>query len=181
MTEYTAQVAQDRAAYIDARVRQRSDYIADRLDAARVVDIAMTTVALGVVESGGENNGVPRWLFMSGEQLPWCAAFVLWVFKRADCQICGDQFAQRSCQTLWVCGQERGETFDALSGTVPGDIIFFGKPTKNHCGIVVRADADQIIVAEGNSGDRAALRSYKPSDPNISGYMRPYHEEDTLR
>lgn len=57
----------------------------------------------------------------------------------------------------------------------PGDQIFFGD--FDHTGLVESVTADTITTIEGNASNQVMRRTYKRTDPIVTGFGRPKFEE----
>lgn len=133
---------------------------------------------LGVTELTGNNDGIPAERYMQGDKLPWCAGFVLWVFRQAGYQLPGNQFKDRAVLELET---QLSLLACELESPVPGALIFFRKGHSSagpsgHVGIiedVKSAKGDEgflITTIEGNSSNRVKRGRYDSSNPFIKGY-----------
>lgn len=136
---------------------------------------------LGVTELTGNNDGIPAERYMQGDKLPWCAGFVLWVFREINQQLPGNQFKDRAVTelegnlSLLACEIEHPE---------PGAIIFFRKGhvsagPSGHVGIVEAVnpvlntdDLFWVTTIEGNNANRVKRARYRDDDPIIKGYYK---------
>jgi len=123
---------------------------------AKAVQIARGQA--GVVESGGEDCGVPlerytRHFGKGLQHLPWCAFFVSWAFDEA-----GQRPPWRnpgSVRSIHEWAQAQGRL---VSQPAHGDI--FGRNDMEHTGLVAGANpaAGQIFTIEGNYSDKVGSR-----------------------
>ena len=136
---------------------------------------------LGVQEATGANDGIPAERYMQGDKLPWCAGFVLWVFRECGFQLPGNQFKDRAVVelegnlSLLACEIELPE---------PGSIIFFRKGhvsagPSGHVGIVEAVnpvlgtdDLFWVTTIEGNNSNRVKRARYRSDDQIIKGYYK---------
>ena len=139
---------------------------------------------LGVQEATGNNDGVPAERYMRGDELAWCAGFVLWCLDQAkDARIAHDDKTHYRCRAVTgFMARAREVNRLRLVPYTPkgGDVIFFGNSARdvgqrgNHMGLVERVDtgATEVTVhtIEGNTSNKVARRSYRLSDPRIIGY-----------
>lgn len=139
---------------------------------------------IGVIERTGRNDGIPAERYMRGDELAWCAAFVLWAFDAAGKPLYSSArmyYALRNVQRMEEAMNARGVWYGPnLHGVVePGDIIFFGNRVGSdpgagrHVGIVESVTATGVHTVEGNVSDGVRRRAYELSDPRITGYARP--------
>jgi hypothetical protein len=123
---------------------------------ARAVAIARGQA--GVVESGGEDRGVPleRYVHYFGKTLPplpWCAFFVSWSFAQASWR--PPWRNPGLVRSIHDWAQANGRL---VSRPAHGDI--FGRNDMEHVGLVAGADpgAGEIYTIEGNYSDRVGSR-----------------------
>lgn len=146
------------------------------------VHAAQFLLAQKIEESTGHNDGLPQWLFNHGEALPWCAAFVLYVLKKAHCLIAGNIYEMRNCEQFAKQFQSISAFLSPSTEPLPGDVAFYyGRPGSDsfasngihHCGIVEVVRASDMQVIEGNFGNRIARVTRQLDSPQIAGYGRP--------
>lgn len=149
---------------------------------SQAIDIAVTQ--LGVHEATGKNDGIPANRYMGGDQLAWCAGFVLYCNEHSDvdtrlARTMKDHYRMRSVTALMVDAKVRGWWF--ARGTKDpqrNDIIIFGETasdvgvTGSHTGIVETVTASMVSTIEGNTGNKVARRSYPLGARSILGYIR---------
>lgn len=142
-----------------------------RIGNQAIVDTALSWV--------GQQGGQPFWSFMGfGSRVPWCAAFVYFVFYQAGfCDIYPrNRVDANTASTVALvdffrrAGQWQSNSFRNLAA---GDVIFFdwtfnGQP--NHVGIVVGRCEVYVYFVDGNWGDAVVLQSMRLDNPNILGY-----------
>ena len=107
---------------------------------ADVVSVAQSQIGLG--EIGGNNKGVYVRQYLNGrENLPWCAGFISYCFKKAGLNL---------PYTL------RARDFIKLGKVVrnpqTGDLIIFSRQGGGHIGIIEKVQGDTITTIEGNKG-----------------------------
>jgi hypothetical protein len=106
---------------------------------------------------------------------PWCAAFVVACFARADCADLIPCVA--SCDQM-ISYFKKWNRFHKMSeGTiVRGDILFYDWNSdggSDHVGIVVQTFGPVIKVIEGNKEDDVSYRYLFVNDPCIRGFGTP--------
>ena len=126
----------------------------------------------------------PQWTLVEADRL-WCAAFVYhccmeagFVFppRPEECEsgslagcLCWEEFAMKNSRIRY----HRGDDF--MPG--PGDIVLYDRvfceAEHDHMGIVLEADEDQLLVAEGNSplGNQSGIIT-RARDEHIRSYIR---------
>jgi CHAP domain len=139
--------------------------------------IAVAITQLGVQEATGKNDGAPAERYNHGQQLPWCAAFVLWCFEQAGAPIHHsdrDLWLFRSVARMLEALEGRGQCLGARICPDPNDLIFRTREGGLHVGIVERTTSEGIIyTVEGNLGDAVRRAEYATQDARIIGYARP--------
>lgn len=116
----------------------------------KALDVARTQV--GVVESGGNNKGVPfeRYQKPNGATAPepWCGDFVAWCYRKV-----GSKVVQRGwASTIWLLAK-----LTPVTNPQPGHIVVydFGTPGAKHTGLFDEwADRSKGLfwAIEGNTG-----------------------------
>lgn len=146
----------------------------------QTVDVAMSQ--LGVAEATHHNDGIPAERYSRGDQVPWCAALVLWSNANSDDHKIAptdkDYYWCRSVQHMEDRCRALGWWFD--HGTTPqrNDIIFFqtrgasDPGVGRHVGIVTGVHEGWVYTIEGNTSDKVAERKYRLDDVYITGYAR---------
>ena len=148
----------------------------------RVVQAAESQ--LGVRELTGSNDGVPAERYMRGDELAWCAAFVLWCYDVAGQPMYSsvrEYYSLRNVQRMEDSMKARGVWYGpALYDVVePGDVVFFGSRIGSdagpgrHVGVVEQASYTGVHTIEGNVSDGVRRMSYAFGDPKITGFARP--------
>jgi hypothetical protein len=152
------------------------------------IDHAITQI--GVKEATGRNDGIPAERYNHGDELPWCAAFVVWCFKQAGTPIHttrGEEWTFRSVDNMREALTARGYQFGRRLRPRRNDLIFFEmpsmrgdtkpSPTPKHVGIVERVQKQNgtvyVHTIEGNTGNAVKRRVYQMTDPRIVCYARP--------
>lgn len=147
----------------------------------RALDVALSQ--LGVQEATGHNDGVPAERYMRGDELAWCAGFLLWCNECSDDErIAYDDATYYKCRSVTGFIEHLRKLGCFFSrGTMepkPNDLIFFGNTDSDvgiagkHCGIVDSVADGRVHTIEGNTSNRVARRSYLTSDRTILGYGR---------
>ena len=152
------------------------------------IDVAISQ--LGVSEASGNNDGVPAERYMRGDELAWCAGFVLWCFMMSDDDPVWEDYDQstvndermywelRAVSTLMKWAHRREVFIEANVIPARNDVIFYGSRTGSdagrgkHVGLVESVDATHIHTVEGNFGDKVTRRSIPIGFPEIAGYAR---------
>ena len=107
---------------------------------------------LGVQESPAGSNRVKYAEEYGLNGYAWCVMFVWWVFREAGFNL----RKTASCTELTNAYKKAGQW--VTEGFKPGDIVMFDfsgrKRITEHCGIVLEADGEKLIVIEGNTDPR---------------------------
>ena len=150
------------------------------MTAKNIIDRAKAE--LGVCENPPNSNNVKynTWYYgheVSGNQYPWCAVFISWLFKPE----------QGLCKKTASC-IEMLEWFEKRNQIVKepqaGDIVFFHYSTNprrtNHVGLVVSVHGNVINTIEGNtsinSNDNGGKVMQRNRYNNIVAYARPKYQ-----
>ena len=122
----------------------------------------------------------PKWSIEEADGL-WCAAFVLYCCNKAGLQIpyrpveCSCTLAGCSAWEEWAVADGRLTYLPGSDEPSVGDIVIFDyvfcKSPHDHMGIVVGADDDRIMVAEGNFNNVSCVVERK-RDAHIRCYIR---------
>lgn len=112
---------------------------------------------------------------------PWCAAFVVACFARANCADLIPCVA--SCDQM-ISYFKKWNRFHKMSeGTiVRGDILFYDWNSdggSDHVGIVSNNNMGTLQVIEGNKTDSVGYRNIRIGDPTIVGVGRPAYDADS--
>lgn len=106
---------------------------------------------------------------------PWCAAFVVACFEKAQCADLIPCVA--SCDSMITYFKQWGRWHSVREGTVTkGDILFYDWNSdggSDHVGIVCSNNMGLLQVIEGNKSDNVGYRNIRLSDPTIVGVGRP--------
>lgn len=137
-----------------------------------LLDVARSQ--LGVVEQTGKNDGIPAQRYNSGDELPWCAAFVLWCFKQCGLQIPGNHWTNRAVHTMY---QNCLKTWGIRCEPLPGAIVFFNSRIASdplsggwHTGIVEKVKDLDVVCIEGNVRNAVARCHHSRADRRIQGF-----------
>lgn len=148
---------------------------------------------LGIHEATGHNDGIPAEKYMRGDELAWCAGFVLWCFDESDDPDIwdaglgpdqgkeSDYWKLRKVSTMKAYLDERGLGLGWGVRPQRNDIVFFGSRQGsdagegNHVGLVanvcLREDGTtKLTTIEGNYGNKVAWVVRDTSD--VVGYAR---------
>ena len=148
----------------------------------KAIDIAIREI--GVAEATGKNDGIPAERYMRGDELRWCAGFVLFCNEHADedaplARSTKEYYRLRSVSALMAEAKARGWWFTRGTRDVErNDVVIFGETDSdvgvvgNHTGIVETATASTIGTVEGNTSDKVARRSYPLGSHTILGFIR---------
>ncbi len=133
---------------------------------------------LGIKEATGKNDGIPATRYMGGDTLPWCAGFVLWVYKESGLPLPGNWWKNRAVNALFKTMRESGmET----KRPALGGLVFFHRdhsaagPT-GHVEIVVdiHKDGYGFTTVGGNVGNAVRKSYYSRLDKRIAGFADPF-------
>ncbi len=152
------------------------DYCFDGLTEITRTAIELAFSQLGIYEDAGDNRGTME-KYGAGAGVPWCAAFVSWLFGEGQGVNSNNPLDfTASVSNLRDQAQEAGYYSEVGSYMpVPGDIMIQKSNGASHTGIVVAVDGNTIYTIEGNSGDAVRLREYEiggSSYQKISGWIR---------
>lgn len=152
------------------------DYCFDGLTEVTKTAIELAFSQLGVYEDAGDNRGTME-KYGGGAGVPWCAAFVSWLFGEGQGNNSNNPLDfTASVSNLREQAKAEGYYSEVGSYTpVPGDIMIQKSNNSSHTGIVVATSGNIIYTIEGNSGDQVRLRSYEIGGENyqkISGWIR---------
>lgn len=150
--------------------------------AERVVFAA--SVAVGLREEGGPNQGPPVDLYAGGRQEPWCAHFIATLFRKEGSPLPGDVTPTRTqhnplaaVAVMWAALVDAGCAVEKPS---PGDIVVFNRRGNSdasssgwHVGLVSSLGHKTFQTIEGNRGDMVGRGVYRLSDSSIVGFARP--------
>lgn len=151
------------------------EYVLDGLTDLTRTAIELAYSQLGVYEDEGDNKGTME-KYGGGAGVPWCAAFVSWLYGKGQEGIESPLDFNASVSGLRSQAQEAGYYSEVGTYTpVPGDIMIQKSNGASHTGIVVGVDDKYIYTIEGNSGDAVRERKYEigsSSYGKISGWIR---------
>ena len=149
-------------------------------------DVAETQ--LGIHEDTGHNDGVPADRYMRGDELAWCAGFVLWCYDISDVEDLAtstkDYYKMRNVQKFEDEMKRRGLWFGRRFHQYVrrDDVIFYrdrgssDKGAGRHVGIVTSEGCrnlfSKIDSVEGNLGDAVKRATHKIDDDRITGFAR---------
>ena len=114
----------------------------------------------------------------------WCAMQVSTGIREA----CGDSAADAkavmhgvwpytSCDQLYDAAPAAYKGRRGAWTPKPGDIIVFGRSSREHTGMVYAVDDTYVYTYEGNSSNMCRKRSYPRTSDYIWGYVRPAYAE----
>ena len=151
------------------------EYVLDGLTDLTRTAIELAYSQLGVYEDGGDNRGTME-KYGGGAGVPWCAAFVSWLYGKGQEGTASPLNFDASVSGLRAQAKEAGYYSEVGTYTpVPGDIMIQKSNGASHTGIVVGVDDKYIYTIEGNSGDAVRERKYEigsGSYSKISGWIR---------
>ncbi len=175
------QQAQDRVNEIQTKISQCNDretvseFMLDGLtdDTRNAIELAFQELFAGVHETGNNSGEVLK--YGAGKGVPWCAAFVSWLYRKGQNNMdCPLNFSA-AVSGLRDQAKKAGYYSDKSSYMpVPGDIMI-QKNNASHTGLVVAVEGNTIYTIEGNSGDKVTLRKYTVGNGRwnkISGWIR---------
>ena len=150
------------------------------MTAKQIIELAKKE--LGTKESPPNSNKVKynTWFYgreVQGQQYPWCATFISWLFK-AEQGLCKKT---ASCQDMLAWFEQRNQLVKIPQA---GDIVFFKYSTNNrrtnHVGLVVSYDGKVVNTIEGNtsqsSNDNGGCVMQRNRYSNIVAYARPKYK-----
>lgn len=112
---------------------------------------------------------------------PWCAAFVVACFGRANCHDLIPCVA--SCDQMISYFKQWGRFYrPAQASITKGDIIFYNwdqDSSVDHVGIVVRNAFGSIQAIEGNKSDTVSYREIGINSPLIVGIAKPAYDSQS--
>lgn len=140
---------------------------------------------LNITEYPANSNNVKynTWYYgkmVHGDQYPWCAAFISYIFKDSP------NLVKKTASCLDML-----EWFEAHNRIVthpqPGDIVFFhystNKRRTNHIGIIISViDNNNFYTIEGNTSVKSddnggAVMQRKRTKKNVVAFARPLYED----
>ena len=134
---------------------------------------------VGIKEKTGRNDGTPSEMFMDGDELPWCAGFVLYCFKSSTFgAIKGNRWKLRSVRNLFKTMSKSGNIVGRNVNPLRNDVVFFNKRGNSdagtgwRCGIVVAVSDGIIYTIEGNLSNMVKVSMHHTTDAPILGYGR---------
>lgn len=150
-------------------------------DVTHAIDLAATQ--LGIKEETGHNDGIPADRYMRGDELAWCAGFVLWCYDESDDpdipEAPSDYWKLRNVDTMEKDLKRRGLWIGPSVIPAPNDLIFYrnrgssDSGSGRHVGIVERVSGGIAYTIEGNLGDEVRRSSEELDSDRITGYGRP--------
>lgn len=131
--------------------------------------LAMCAAEIGTSEDppGSNNIKYNTWFYghaVSGDDYPWCMAFVQWCFNNAGLPL---EHKSAGCADMWDWYNDHEPDMCHTSNPEPGDIMIMS----GHTGIVESVEGTTIHTIEGNTSDTVARRN-QPASKAI-GYIRP--------
>lgn len=120
-------------------------------DVEEFLNIARKEIGTKENPSGSNNVKYNTWYYgkaVSGNDYPWCMAFVQWCFDQAGLPI---QYKTAGCGALldWYKKNSPDKLIERNGNVKPGDIFLFNNHT--HTGIVEKVSGDKITTIEGNT------------------------------
>lgn len=127
----------------------------------------------------GSNNYTYAGHLCGVQGQPWCAAQV----STAIYDACDNARDAKSvlwgvwpyvrCDQLYDAAPEYAKGRRGSWGPISGDVIVFGRASRDHTGMVYAADSNYVYTYEGNSSNKCQKRCYRKTDDWIWGYVRP--------
>lgn len=147
---------------------------------SQTIDIAITQ--LGVKEATGNNDGIPAELYSRGDEVMWCASFLLWCNAQSkDHRLAttDKEFYQyRSVLALGEAMKARGWWLPPGSLAQRNDIVLYnwamsdvGKPGR-HTDIVDRVEGKTLHTVGGNQDNAVTRATRKADSKTITGFVR---------
>jgi len=109
----------------------------------------------------------------SSSSYAWCITFISWCADQAG--ISTDIIPKENNAERLRCFFIEQGLYEARKdhSVSVGDVIFYGKKSANHAGIVVEVTDTTVTVVEGNYSDKVSLVTYSLSSTSILGYATP--------
>lgn len=154
--------------------------------------LALARGEIGVKESPKNSNSVKYntayyGRAVQGDKFPWCAAFLWWLFRRAEApELYYGGGRTVYCPTLLAYHRKRGQGV-AAGQWRPGDVIFFnfkGRGTAAHVGLCERWNGREIVTIDGNTGTQsqdnggAVMRRHRDPALVVGAYRPEYAKEE---
>lgn len=156
----------------------------------QAIDVAVTQ--MGVHERTGRNDGIPAERYMRGDELAWCAGFVMWCFDQGDGPSIYRRDAEfwpyRKVSTMCRGLKDRGLFLGPRVLPQRNDIVFFGNRMNSdsgpgtHVAIVEDVEPDPgrftdrlgyvIRTIGGNESDKVKRSLHAWPDDRIVGFAR---------
>lgn len=143
------------------------------------LDVALSQV--GVKEDTGKNDGVPAERYMHGDELAWCAGFLLWCNANSDdpqiARTVQEYFRVRRVAALLDLFRERGAWLPPTTEPKSNDLAFIdwrrdvGSPGL-HVDIIDRVERTKLYCVGGNVSNAVSLTTWRRSDQRITGFGR---------
>lgn len=109
---------------------------------AEVTPLAIAQSQIGLGEMGGNNRGQYVQRYLNGQSdLPWCAGFVSYCFKKSGHKL---PYTLRARDFLKI-GKR-------VSNPRPNDLMVFSRKGGGHIGIIEKVNKETIVTIEGNVG-----------------------------
>lgn len=133
--------------------------------------VAIAASQIGVAEAGGNDNRVPYndeyyGKRRSGDDVPWCCAFVWWVFKHAGLS---DLFGPKTAGCGTFYSNHTNDTIPFEQARAGDIVLYHPSGSYSHIGIVsadYNPETKTIQTIEGNSGNKVSNhKSVANSDP----------------
>jgi hypothetical protein len=121
---------------------------------------------------------------MRGDELAWCAGFVLWCYDESDdpdiwndhdesTKKDGDRYwGLRAVSAMIDWAHEMDVFVEKNVFPSENDVIFYDNGTSKHTGIVESVDATSIHTIEGNYGNAVKRRVVQKFQSDIAGFAR---------
>ena len=133
--------------------------------AAEPALVVVARAQIGNGETWGDNRGAYVRKYLNGkENLPWCAGFVSYCFRRAGYNM---PYTLRAKDYLKYGKQ--------VKKPIPGDLIVLSRSGGGHVGIIEQVKGDTITTIEGNTGkypSKVKRIVYKGKPKNLIAYIR---------
>lgn len=140
--------------------------------ALNVVDVARSQIGVHESPSGSNNVKYNTWFYghaVSGSAYSWCATFLDWIFEKGGCgklyphnanAAYGQDEIVSRCGGKWVLPKNKDlqKRIDYVKHKAHiGDIVDFNfnglSDYRQHTGIVVGVDGDELVTIEGNTSN----------------------------
>lgn len=110
--------------------------------------------------------------YTGGNQEPWCAHFITWVFDEANREFPPGAYTNSVAGLRsWFTQVGRYHPKGPGYRPSPGDVAIY-QNGMSHANIVISVSSNSYVAIGGNESDGINRRTYSLNDPNLSGFGR---------